>query len=278
VPPPPSPDGDDAELTREALTDYEPLPTPGDPADAGPDGFDTEPVVLEERKDEVQLPRPHEPDNVRFARLREKAKCLMPTPGVYLMKDVRGVVIYVGKSRSLRDRVGSYFVPSTDLGRFGKQMLLDYIDDFDTIPCESEVEALLTENRLIKDIQPRFNARLLDDKTYPYLEITTRDDYPGVYITRQPSPTGTKLYGPFTSSSALKEAVQHLQRVFKFRTCHLEILEEDSRRRFFRPCLLYAIRQCTAPCADKISRDATGRTWTASAGTSSRKAATSSTS
>jgi excinuclease ABC subunit C len=171
------------------------------------------------------------------------------------MKDTRGVVIYVGKSRSLRDRVGSYFVPSTDLGRFGKQLLLEFIDDFDTLPCESEVEALLMENRLIKDIQPRFNARLLDDKTYPYLEITTRDDYPGVYITRQPSSTGTKLYGPFTSASALKEAIQHLQRVFKFRTCHLEILEEDPRKRFFRPCLLYAIRQCTAPCADKISKE-----------------------
>jgi excinuclease ABC subunit C len=236
----------------EDLESYQPLEAEGA---AGDGGADEEPVI-EEPKDVVSLPRPAEPDNVRFARLREKAKCLMPSPGVYLMKDTRGMVIYVGKSRSLRDRVGSYFVPSTDLGRFGKQLLLEYIDDFDTIPCESEVEALLTENRLIKDIQPRFNARLLDDKTYPYLEITTRDDYPGVYITRQPSGSGTKLYGPFTSASALKEAVQHLQRVFKFRTCHLEILEEDPRKRFFRPCLLYAIRQCTAPCADKISKEA----------------------
>ncbi len=134
-------------------------------------------------------------------------------------------------------------------------MLLEFIDEFDTLPCDSEVEALLRENRLIKDIQPRFNARLLDDKTYPYLEITTRDDYPGVYITRQPSNSGTKLYGPFGSASALREAVQHLQRAFKFRTCHLEIMEEDPKKRFFRPCLLYAIKQCTAPCADRIARD-----------------------
>ena len=148
---------------------------------------------------------------------------------------------------------GLYFVPSADLGTYGKQLLLQYVAEFDSLACESEVEAPSVENRLIKDIQPRFNAGLLDDKTFPYLEITTRDDFPGIYITRQPSTSGTKLYGPFTSSSALKDAIQHLQRVFKFRTCHLEILEEDPRKRFFRPCLLYAINQCTAPCADKIS-------------------------
>jgi excinuclease ABC subunit C len=246
------PENDD--LSQDALRDYEPLASEADMPEAG-ESFETEPVS-EEPKDEVKLPLPAEPHAARFARLREKAKCLTATPGVYLMKDVRDVVIYVGKSRSLRDRVGSYFVPSTDLGSSGKQRLLDHVSEFDTIPCESEVEALLTENRLIKDIRPRFNALLLDDKTYPYLEITTRDDYPGVYITRQPSTSGTKLYGPFTSVSAIREAVQHLQRVFKFRTCHLDILENDPRKRFFRPCLLYAIRQCTAPCADKISRDA----------------------
>lgn len=255
---PTGPDPDES-LAEEILADYQPLaasPSEDEEGSApGADSFDTDPV-FEERKDEVQLPRPTEADSVRLSRLREKAKTLPGTPGVYLMKDTRGVVIYVGKSRNLRDRVGSYFVPSTDLGRFGKQLLLDYVVDFDTLACDTEVEALLVENRLIKDIQPRFNARLLDDKTFPYLEVTTRDDYPGVYITRQPSASGTKLYGPFTSSSALKEAVQHLQRVFKFRTCHLEILEEDQRKRFFRPCLLYAIRQCTAPCADKISREA----------------------
>src|SRR5829696_8400771 len=191
----------------------------------------------------------------RLTRLSEKAKGLPKAPGVYLMKDDKGRVIYVGKSASLRDRVGSYFQPATKLD-YKKAPLRDVVVDFDTIDTESEVEALLRENRLIKDIQPRFNARLLDDKTYPYLEITTRDDYPGVYITRQPHSSGTKLYGPFTSTYALKEAIQHLQRVFKFRTCHLEILEEDQRKRYFRPCLLYAIRQCTAPCADKISREA----------------------
>jgi excinuclease ABC subunit C len=206
-------------------------------------------------RSQVQLPRPTEPDADRIARLREKAKSLDECPGVYLMKDVRGVVIYVGKSRSLRDRVGSYFVPSADLGE-RKQIMIDYVSDFDTLGCETEVEALLRENRLIKDIQPRFNAMLTDDKTYPYLEITTRDDFPGVYVTRQPRASGTRLYGPFMSAGALREATVHLQRAFKFRTCHLEILEEDDRRRFFRPCILYAIKQCTAPCADKINKEA----------------------
>lgn len=243
------------EVPPEELEAYEPLTPSGDLADPDPFESRSDPV-FEEPTDKINLPQPEEADEVRLPRLREKAKGLGECPGVYLMKDMRGVVIYVGKSRCLRDRVGSYFNPSTDLGPFGKQMLLRFVNDFDTIPCESEVEALLTENRLIKDIQPRFNARLLDDKTYPYLEITSRDDYPGVYVTRQPSATGTKLYGPFASAGALREAVQHLQRAFKFRTCHLEILEEDERKRFFRPCLLYAIKQCTAPCADKISREA----------------------
>jgi len=215
---------------------------------------DDEESPIEIRSGEVTPPRPDEPTSLRLPRLREKAKALPLTPGVYLMKDSRGVVIYVGKSRNLHHRVGSYFVPSTDLGP-QKQILLDFIADFDHLPCDNEVEALLIENRLIKDIQPRFNVSLMDDKTYPYLEITTRDDYPGVFVTRQPSSTGTKLYGPFTSAYALKEAVQHLQRAFKFRTCHLDILDADPRKKFFRPCLLYAIKQCTAPCADKISRE-----------------------
>lgn len=237
------------EVPEAAADGIEPL------LDAAPDAnFDEDSQAIEIPKGEVQLPLPDEDDEKRLGRLRRKARALPTTPGVYLMKDVRDVVIYVGKSRSLRDRVGSYFVPSVDLGK-GKQLLLRYVVDFDTIDAETEVEALLVENRLIKDIQPRFNARLMDDKSYPYMEITTRDDYPGVFVTRQPSSSGTKLYGPFTSASSLREAVVNLQRVFKFRTCHLDILEEDPKKRFFRPCLLYAIKQCTAPCADKISKE-----------------------
>ena len=190
----------------------------------------------------------------RIEQLAEKAKALPKSPGVYLMKDDKGRVIYVGKAGSLRDRVCSYFQPSTKLER-KKVGLLENVVDFETIQTDSEVEALLAENRLIKDIQPKYNARLLDDKTFPYLMITTGDEFPGVYVTREPRTKGVKLFGPFTSVYALKEAVTHLQKAFKFRTCHLDIREEDDSRRFFRPCLLYPIHQCTAPCAAKISKD-----------------------
>jgi excinuclease ABC subunit C len=190
----------------------------------------------------------------RFEQLAKKARALPKSPGVYLMKDDKGRVIYVGKSACLRDRVCSYFLPSTRL-EHKKAGLLDHVADFDVLQTDSEVEALLAENRLIKDIQPRYNARLLDDKTYPYLMVTTGDQFPGVYVTRQPRTHGVRLYGPFTSVYALKEAVTLLQKAFKFRTCHLDIREDDDNRRFFRPCLLYPIKQCTAPCAAKIPKD-----------------------
>ncbi|MHC4427677.1 MAG: UvrB/UvrC motif-containing protein, partial [Planctomycetota bacterium] len=188
-------------------------------------------------------------------RLAEKARELPKSPGVYLMKDDRGRVVYVGKASSLRSRVGSYFVPSADLGP-RKHQLLDVVDDYDVIECEGEWEALLMESRLIKDIRPMFNERLVDDKTYPYLAITMRDEFPGVFITRTPTEPefkGARIYGPFTSVWALREAVQLLQRVFQYRTCTLDIKAGDPRNESFRPCLLHAIGQCTAPCANRIT-------------------------
>lgn len=180
------------------------------------------------------------------------------TPGVYLMKDDEGRVLYVGKAKDLRSRVSSYFQPGADLlGSRGPDIcrMVGMVAEVDYIECESEVDALLKENRLVKDIQPPFNVRLKDDKSFPYVEITMRDDFPGVYVTRTPQLKGSKLYGPFTSAGAVREAVNALQRVFKFRTCELEIRSDDDSRRFFRPCLLHAINQCTAPCADLISPD-----------------------
>lgn len=200
----------------------------------------------------------------RLDRLLKKARTLPAVPGVYLMKDDAGVVIYVGKARTLPDRVSSYFVPSADLG-FKKQPMLDHVADFDVIECEGEWEALLTENRLIKDLKPapRFNVRLKDGKSFPYLVVTQNEDFPRVYITRNPTGAGdegapellrgAKVFGPFTNVGALREAVQLLQRGFKFRTCALDIVENDPRNASFRPCLLYAINQCTAPCAGKIA-------------------------
>lgn len=191
-------------------------------------------------------------------RLREKISAFPKTPGVYLMKDAKGIVLYVGKAKDLRARVSSYFLESTDLlSSRGPDIarMAARVDDIDFLECETEVDALLTEARLIKDIQPPHNAMLKDGKTFPYLEITTGDDFPGVFVTRTPQSKGSKLYGPFTSAGALREAVNAMQKVFKFRTCELNILEDDDKRRFFRPCLLYSINQCTAPCADRISKE-----------------------
>ena len=202
----------------------------------------------------------------RLAGLLKRARALPAEPGVYLMKDASGVVIYVGKALRLRDRVSSYFVPSADLG-LRKQPMLDVVEDFETIECAGEWEALLAENRLIKDIKPRFNERLVDDKSFPYLVVTQKEDFPRVFVTRDPAGTqespegaallkGARVFGPFTNAGALREAVQVLQRVFKYRTCSLDIVSGDPKNRRFRPCLLHAIGQCTAPCADRIGKDA----------------------
>ena len=199
----------------------------------------------------------------KLEELRAKARALPKVPGVYLMKDDKGVVIYVGKALCLPDRVSSYFLPSTTSAAVEslgprKAPMLDVVDDFDTIEAEGEWEAMLIENRLIKDIHPRFNESLTDDKTFPYLVITTRDDFPGVFITRDPhceEYRGAKVLGPFTSVYALRESLQMLQRIFKFRTCTLDIKDADEKKKYFRPCLLYPIKQCTAPCAAKISKE-----------------------
>ena len=192
------------------------------------------------------------------ARLHTQAKALSSGPGVYLMKDSAGVVLYVGKAASLRDRVGSYFLASADLGP-RKRLLLAGIADFEIIEMEAEWEALLAEARLIKDLRPRFNVMLTDGKSYPYLAVTTKDDFPGVYVTRDPADSrfrGARIFGPFTSGRDIREAVDVMQRIFRFRTCHLDIHAGDPANRHFRPCLLHAIKQCTAPCGDCIDRDA----------------------
>ena len=193
-----------------------------------------------------------------MTRIRDQIKEFPTSPGVYLMKDADGVVLYIGKAKNLRDRVSSYFQPSADLHQSRGPWIAEMIEkvqDVAHLECDSEVDAILQESRLIKDIQPLYNSRQTDDKTFPYLEITLKEDFPGVYVTRQPR-KNSKLYGPFTSAGDLRRVVQVLQRVFRFRTCHLEILDSDEQRRFFRPCILYDIKQCTAPCADRIGKPA----------------------
>jgi len=195
---------------------------------------------------------------VVLAELRERIAELPASPGVYLFKDARGRVLYVGKAKTLRTRVASYFQPAANLaetrGPDIERMIAKLVTDLDVLECDSEVDALLHEARLIKDIKPRFNLRQRDDKSFPYLMITTREAFPGVYVTRQPAGEGVKLFGPFIHPKELRAALPLLQRAFKFRTCSLHIDPDDERRRYFRPCILHNIKQCTAPCGDRVSR------------------------
>jgi excinuclease ABC subunit C len=184
----------------------------------------------------------------------EKVKQFPTTPGVYLMKDEQGRVLYVGKAKNLRNRAGHYFTAAA-VEDARTADLVKLIKDIDFLDAPSEVDALLMEARLVKDIQPRFNVDLKDDKSFPYLQIRMREDFPRVEFTRTPRRRGVKLYGPFTSAKGLRRAIQVLQRIFQFRTCGLDIQEEDPRWRWFRPCLLHSIRQCTAPCNFRVSKE-----------------------
>jgi excinuclease ABC subunit C len=189
-------------------------------------------------------------------KIREKIKTFPQTPGLYLMKGQGDKVLYIGKANNLRCRAASYFQPSSDLLSSRGPKIIEMINKVETvdyIDAQSEVDAILKEARLIKDIRPPYNTMLVDDKTFPYLQINIRDDFPGVYITREPKEHGTKLYGPFAGGAKdLHGAMILLQKIFKFRTCSLDIRKDDSKRRFFRPCILYSINQCAAPCGAKI--------------------------
>jgi excinuclease ABC subunit C len=189
-----------------------------------------------------------------FRHAAAKVREFPQRPGVYLLKDAQGRVIYIGKAKSLRARAGSYFLKAAAEERRTAELVRE-IADIDYIEADSEVDALLVEARLVKDTQPKYNQELKDDKTFPYLEIHTREDFPRVEFTRQPSERGTKLYGPFASASGLRGAIQVLQKIFKFRTCSLDIAEGDEKWRWFRPCLLASINQCTAPCNLRVTKD-----------------------
>ncbi len=186
------------------------------------------------------------------AGLAEKIAALPVGAGCYIYKDAAGLEIYVGKAKNLRRRVASYFqerdghVPRT-------VRLVQEVADLQVIETDSEVEALLLENVLIKDLQPRFNVKLKDDKTYPLLAIT-REEFPRVYCTRERSAEGVDYLGPFGSAKELYRAYHFLMRVFRFRVCDLDLHEEDPRRRSFSPCLNYHIKRCSAPCTTKVTR------------------------
>jgi excinuclease ABC subunit C len=185
---------------------------------------------------------------------QDKVKQFPAAPGVYLMKDNQGRILYVGKAKNLRNRAGHYFTQAAaDDPR--TRDLVKLIADIDFLPAETEVDALLLEARLIKDVQPRFNVELKDNKTFPYLQIRVREDFPRIEFTRKPRRRGVKLYGPFTSAKGLRYVIQVLQRLFRFRTCSLDLRSDEPRWRWFRPCLLHSINQCSAPCNFRVGKE-----------------------
>jgi excinuclease ABC subunit C len=192
----------------------------------------------------------------KFEAIREKVRSFPTGAGLYFIKGAGEKVLYIGKAKNLRSRVGSYFQKGGDLAvTRGPKIteMISKVQRIDFLETENEVEAMLKEARLIKDIRPPYNTDLVDDKTFPYLEITTREEFPGVYITRKPR-KGSRLFGPFASAKDLRAVLVEMQKIFKFRTCKLEIREDDAKRRFFRPCILYSIKQCVAPCAARVGR------------------------
>jgi excinuclease ABC subunit C len=189
--------------------------------------------------------------------IREQIQTFPSGPGLYFMKGAKDEVLYIGKAKNLRSRVASYFQPGSDVAETrGPKIaeMLNKVETVDYLETETEVDAMLKEARLIKDIRPAYNTDLVDDKTFPYLEITTGDDFPGVYITRKPRARGNRLFGPFANAKELRAVFVELQKIFRFRSCKLEISKDDEKRRFFRPCILYNIKQCTAPCAARIEK------------------------
>jgi excinuclease ABC subunit C len=180
---------------------------------------------------------------------------LFPTgPGIYLMKDGAGNVIYVGKAKNLRSRASSYFSAEA-VNDIRIRDWIGFVRDVDFIETADAIAAMFTEARMIKDIRPKFNKDLKDDKTFPYLQIRTREEFPRVEVTRKPRRKGVRLYGPFTHARNLRLAIKVLQELLQFRTCKLDINSTEEKWRWFRPCLLHSIRRCTAPCNFRVSRE-----------------------
>ncbi|MBX3167819.1 MAG: excinuclease ABC subunit UvrC [Candidatus Eremiobacteraeota bacterium] len=174
--------------------------------------------------------------------IAEKLKLLPDKPGVYLMQDAKGRIIYVGKSASLRQRVRSYFQPSSDHAPKIRWMV-SKIKDFDTVVVDSELEALILECNLIKKHRPYFNTKYRDDKRYPLLEVTTGEEFPRLRVVRRQRNPRNRYFGPFPDAGALRRTVTILQKMFQIRTCSL-----DMDKKVKRPCLDYYIGLCTAPC------------------------------
>ena len=172
------------------------------------------------------------------------------------MRDVHGDVVYVGKAQSLKHRVRSYWQKGNAGPLEGQRIraVLDRIVDVEVTQTDSVSEALLLEMHLIKRYRPRFNVRLKDDKSYPYIKVTLADDFPRVERTRKLVNDGSRYFGPYGSASSVDESMNLVRRLFPFRTCTIDI--RDGERALQRPCLLYHIKRCQGPCIEAISKDA----------------------
>ncbi len=181
--------------------------------------------------------------------IEEQLKTLPAKPGVYIFKDNQGKVIYVGKAASLRNRMRAYFSPSTSLSS-KLEKLVARISDFETIVTDSEQEALILECTLIKKYRPSYNVRLKDDKTFPYLKIDVKNDWPSVRITRRFHKNSDRYFGPFASASSLRQTLRLIKKIFPFRSCNKTITGKDAR-----PCLEYHINSCPGPCIGAVSKE-----------------------
>jgi excinuclease ABC subunit C len=169
-------------------------------------------------------------------------------PGIYIHRDVEGKVLYVGKSASLRNRLRSYFGSKKNLNAKTFE-LVARIADFEYIVTESEQEALLLENSLIKKYKPKYNVRLKDDKTYPYIKVDLAEEFPRVYVTRSTANDGARYFGPFASAGSVRKTLDLLKRLFPYRSCTKAITGTDDR-----PCLEFHIKRCVAPCTGYASK------------------------
>jgi excinuclease ABC subunit C len=181
--------------------------------------------------------------------VKEQLKILPERPGVYLFKDEVGRVIYVGKASNLRNRVQSYFSAKNQLSP-KLDRLVDRISDLDAIVTYTEYEALILENDLIKKYRPAYNVRLKDDKTFPYLKIDIKSDWPTVRITRRFHKDGERYFGPFISVYSLRQTLSLIRKIFPFRSCNRKITGKDPK-----PCLEYHLKTCVAPCIGAVSQE-----------------------
>jgi excinuclease ABC subunit C len=168
-------------------------------------------------------------------------------PGVYLLKDAKGRVLYVGKARSLRDRLRAYTQPQ-ESPRLNS--LVSKVTDLETVITRSEVEALILEENFIKFKKPRYNVRLRDDKKFPYLKITASELFPRIFVTRNLKDDGSVFFGPYTSAKELRKALKAVKRIFRMRTCKHNLPDD----RPARPCLNFELDRCSGPCADKVTQ------------------------